>query len=224
VVGAALPMLLAQDAARLRRVRVIAHGDSAEQAVAMLGAAVPDVVLFECPAVSAATRAQVEHAMHTLHAAAAIVIYGFAARADLDALRGPELALLRAPVETLELERLCLGLVVSLCQDREARTSGPAPAHDAPIPTRRFSSEQLARVAGTATTIACECPRHLAELILGLDAFEQYSARCESRDDQDAALHHHLRITAATSRALFEDALERVAAHEGIALPSTLTR
>jgi len=215
-------MLLAQDAARLRRVRVIAHGHSAEQAAAMLGEAVPDVVLIECPAVSVATRAQVEHAMHTLHAGAAIVIYGFAARADLDALRQPELALLRAPVDALELERLCLGLVVSLCQDQDAPTQGPA--HDAPIPARRFSSEQLARVAGAAGTIACECPRHLADLILGLDAFEQYSARCESRDDQDAALHRHLRITAATSRALFEDALERVAAHEGIALPSTVTR
>lgn len=224
VVGAALPMLLAQDAARLRRVRVIAHGDSAEQAAATLGEAVPDVLLFECPAVSAATRAQVEHAMRTLHAAAAIVIYGFATRADLDALRQPELALLRAPVDALELERLCLGLVASLCQDRNAAGTERAPAPAETIPTRRFSSEQLARVSGAASTIACECPRHLADLILGLDAFEQYSARCESRDDKDSALHRHLRITAATSRALFEDALERVAAHDGIALPSTRGR
>jgi DNA-binding transcriptional MerR regulator len=221
VVGTALPLLLERDASRFRRVRVIAHGERAAAAAAMLGEDSPDVALLECPAVSAATGGQVAQAMHTLHAGAAIVVYGFGARADLDALRRPDVALLHAPVDALELERLCLALVVSPGQRWEAPAPVRPPADDAPIAPRRFSSEQLARMAGIASTIACECPRHLADLILGLDAFEQYSANCENRDDKDAALHRYLRITAACGRALFEDALARVAEHEGIELRAT---
>lgn len=218
VIGAVLPMLIEQDAASMRRMRVLAHGDDAEQTLTMLGDDTPDVVLIECPVVSAASAAQVMQAMRLLDAPAAIVIYGFGARADLQALRRPEVALLRAPAEAQDVERLCLGLVASLDEDWLPEFAPRPLAKDAPVPPRHFTSEQLARVTGVANTIACECPRHLADLILGLDAFEQYSLTCENRDDKDAALHHFLRITAASSRALLEDALERVARHEGIEL------
>lgn len=59
---------------------------------------------------------------------------------------------------------------------------------------------------------------HLADIVLSLRAFEEYNEACESLSPEDAALHHYLWRRAAQARALFEDAIERVAEAEGIPL------
>lgn len=84
---------------------------------------------------------------------------------------------------------------------------------------RRWDDDALAEFAGLSTTIACECPRHVAELLMQLSHFEAYSAECEHRSPEDADLHRSLRHMAATARARFEAALEHVARHEGLLLP-----
>ena len=54
-----------------------------------------------------------------------------------------------------------------------------------------------------------------------LSHFEAYSAECEHRSAADSTLHAYLRQVAAASRARFEAALEHVALHEGLLLPSS---
>jgi len=85
-----------------------------------------------------------------------------------------------------------------------------------PVPARRWDDEALASFAGLSTTIACECPRHLADLLVMLSHFEAYSADCEHRSPEDAELHAYLRQVTALARAQFETALEKVARHEGL--------
>ena len=92
------------------------------------------------------------------------------------------------------------------------------PAGDAA--PRRFDDATLTDFAGLTSTIACECPRHVAELLMQLSNFEAYSADCENRSPEDAALHAYLKRVAGASRALFESALERVAMQEGLMLPA----
>ena len=75
--------------------------------------------------------------------------------------------------------------------------------------------------ANLSPTIACECPRHVAELLMQLSHFEAYSAECAHRNPADADLHAYLRRVATASRARFEAALEHVALHEGLLLPSS---
>ena len=216
-VGAVLPTLLAQDGVRLRHARVLACGETVSQVRDALGDRSPDVVLLERPAVTAATGEEITSAMVALGARAAVLVYGFGNRVELETLRRPEVALVRAPAEAMEIDRLCLGLVASLHDEWPAPVVVERPiAGDATVPPPRWSRDTLARVAGMSNSIACECPRHLADLIMSLCSFEDYSAACENRDDKDAALHHHLKLTAATSRSLFEDALRRVAGHEGL--------
>ena len=53
---------------------------------------------------------------------------------------------------------------------------------------------------------------------MGLVAFESYSAECENRSSEDAALHAYLHATTAQARAMLEDALTRVVEAEGIEL------
>lgn len=78
----------------------------------------------------------------------------------------------------------------------------------------------LIRITRTLTTLYCECPRHLDDLLLTLGTFERYSAECANRTPEDAVLHQHLQRVAGSARVLFEDALVRVARSEGLALPS----
>lgn len=92
------------------------------------------------------------------------------------------------------------------------------PAIDARLPQRRYGEQVLRRVAAMPSGVACECPGHVAELLLQLSHFEDYSARCMHRSPEDAELHADLRRAAATARSIFEMALERVAAHEGLDL------
>jgi hypothetical protein len=83
---------------------------------------------------------------------------------------------------------------------------------------RRFDDATLTALVGRLPNLACECPRHIAELLMQLAGFETYSAGCASCSPADAALHAYLHEVAGTARTLFESALERVAEHEGVAL------
>ena len=83
---------------------------------------------------------------------------------------------------------------------------------------KKYSDETLARVANISTAVLCECPRHVAELLTQLSSFEQYSQECVNKNSVDQQLHEHLAEVSGQARALFEHALELIAAHEGIAL------
>ncbi len=78
---------------------------------------------------------------------------------------------------------------------------------------RRFSAVDLAEAAALQDTLACECPRHLAEMLTSLGSFEEYSASCSVDNWQDAATHARIYTYACQARHLLEKALE--AALEG---------
>ncbi len=86
------------------------------------------------------------------------------------------------------------------------------------ISSRKYSEATLSRVAGISTNVLCECPRHVAELISQLASFEEYSQDCLNNTAEDAHLHAYLTSISGSARALFENALEKIAALEGIDL------
>jgi len=88
----------------------------------------------------------------------------------------------------------------------------------APATPRRFDDALLTAIAALPSTSACECPRHVAELLMQIASFESYSAECASRNPADAELHAHLHQIAGVARQLFESAIEAVARHEGLSL------
>ena len=89
---------------------------------------------------------------------------------------------------------------------------------DTEIPAPRLSHEAVMRLAASTPHTQCECPHHLADILLGLRAFEEYSADCENRNEEDAELHRYLWRRTAQARALFEEAIEHLAEVEGISL------
>ena len=87
---------------------------------------------------------------------------------------------------------------------------------DRTVPARRFSNKQLSELSKLSNTINCECPKHITELVRDLVAFEIYSAECESRNSQDAALHAYLHATTAQARSMLEESLLHLMRVEGI--------
>jgi hypothetical protein len=131
-------------------------------------------------------------------------------------LRARGHAVLRSPLDLAELDRLCRDAI----HPEAAPARPPSPSNPLEtVPSRRFDDRSLVQIAQASTTLYCECPRHVVELLLSLGTFERYSAECENRSPADATLHRYLQRVAGSARVLFEDALVLVARSEGLALP-----
>lgn len=138
-----------------------------------------------------------------------IVVYGYGPASLIESGRRLGLWMVRGP--------LSRQTFIDLCRLGDIPAAVPPPMREEDdVPPPRFDSATLARIATTTPSIRCECPQHMADLVFRLHAFERYSADCQNRNEQDAALHAHLRVCAGKARGLFEDALAFLIAMEGM--------
>ena len=186
-----------------------------DQAEGMLKDAHADLLLVEVSELDEAAPPQVAAVRRVSHAAAVLVLYRFSSSATIRQLREQGCLVARVPGELAEL--------VLLCQAAMANGRPPAREQRAELPRRRrFSEESLAAVSAAVNNVACECPRHLADILLMLGSFERYSAQCASRSPEDAQLHQALQLAAGQSLAILEEAMERLARAEGLPLPAPM--
>lgn len=153
-------------------------------------------LVVDMPSLSEANAEEVINRFDPSSARRAVVIYRFAARQQLRALSQHGFRLLKGPLEPFALVNL-LGTA-----DR-----GPK--------SRRFAEHELQQIMAMESDVVCECPRHVSELIVSLNQFEDYSKACVDQTDQDAALHRKLFELASDARALMEDALDEIISVEG---------
>ena len=133
-----------------------------------------------------------------------LVIYAFGTEASARALSDSGVAVRRDPFVGRELTLWV----------REARVVPATVQTGWQVSPRRFTDEDLARLASIQSPVSCECLRHMAELVGQLAGFERYSQDCASTGPADAALHRELFRTAGVARTMFEAALQRVVANE----------
>lgn len=208
LVGTALSVRAAAGPPSLQ---VTARCADVEQAEVALRGAAADLLAIEVPALRDETAATVDALATTVGARAAIVAYRCGTEGAAAALRRRGVVVLRAPLRLADLEwlgRAALGWHEAI----------PMPAPTPPPP--RFDERTLAQLAQVSTAVRCECPRQVVDLLLSLGAFERYSSECGNVGPRDAELHRELARVAGTARALFEDALRRIAEAEGIELPA----
>ncbi len=142
-----------------------------------------------------------------------LVLYNFGQQWVIESMRQAGVLVRREPISDSELADLIRSVMLV-----NARTTLAQTPLGGMIPPRRYNDETLMRVARIPSTVLCECPRHVAEIITQLASFEQYSAECLNRSAKDAQLHAYLSSVSGSARALFEQALEKIAEHEGISL------
>lgn len=176
-----------------------------------------DVLVVEQPTLQKETAVQVGDWIARVNASRAILVYRFASQNTVQQLPHSKCSTLRAPADPQTVQNHCIAVTGQRPAGSATETDQAlSPADSAP--PRRYDDETLARLATVSTAVKCECPRHLAELISGLSAFEQYSTECESRDPKDAALHAYLNATASRARHMIETALAQVIEAENITL------
>lgn len=212
IVGEALAARAELAAPRFPLLRVVATCADRERAAAALRGVTADLLAIELPALREDAVEFVDALTAAVGARRAVVAYRFATEAAVRELRRRGHAVAHAPIDLAEVESAGAAALVV----REVAPAGPLAASPPP----RFNERTLAQLALASTTVRCECPRHIVELLLSLGAFERYSAECENRNPADAELHRYLGRVAGNARALFEEALVRVAQAEGIALPA----
>lgn len=227
VIGAACGTRLQRPAVQRRLIGslvLLGPFDDAAQAAAALDTAAVDALLIHAPRLHDGWLASFAAAAPALADVPKAVLYRYAPDAVCEALAGAGTALLRDPQPDAVLAQW-LSLLAMTAAPASPLASPALPADaDGPVAPRRWDDAALADFAGLSSTVACECPRHVAELLVQLSQFEAYSAECEARSTADAELHAYLGRVAAGARARFEAALERVARHEGLLMPDDRAR
>ena len=191
---------------------VVAYSHDLRQAAADARLQKAEVLVLELPTVHPETGLEILQLLRQSNAERLVIVYGFGTRRAVASLERPNVTTIRAPVGLAELRRACQRLA-----PQTATRSNQPPVEVAPRPpAQRFTREQLSRLAQLPTSVVCECPHQLAELISSVNAFEEYSDQCEDRSPRDAALHAFLRDAAGHARAHLEEGLSRVIAEEGL--------
>ena len=140
-----------------------------------------------------------------------VVIYGFSSASLTERLRREGVSVLRAPVDHEE-------IIDSVRRPRGASPIDGNKRVDLVV-ARSIDDQVLDYLSLIETSVECECPKHLVDIIRTLNRFEDYCVSCENRNDADAALHVALRATTAAARASFEQSLVEVIENEEIELP-----
>lgn len=162
-----------------------------------------DALVVEALSLQPDTAEAILAAARTLGARAVGVIYSFGTVRATDMLRAAGVRLYREPNAHTELDQVLQELSQLVYVDAVYGKLEPLRRN-----ARRFTDRQLDIFANASQTIACECPRHLVDLIRQLDAFERFSDGCAVRSSLDEQLHRHLGDVANRARLMLEDAME----------------
>lgn len=218
VVGVSLARRIAAAGTDTCPLEVQASCARLEQAPGLAPAGGTEVLLVELSELDESALPRIAAARAALHAAAVVVLYRFCASATIRALRAQGWLVARVPAE--------MGELAPLCRSALGGQRLPAPRSASASPTRpaprRFDEDALASINAAGTSISCECPRHLSDLVLMVGSFERYSAQCASRNPEDARLHQDLELAAGRARVILEAALEQLARADGLPLPPAL--
>ncbi|MEY4766392.1 MAG: hypothetical protein RI907_3065 [Pseudomonadota bacterium] len=190
---------------------LVAQAEAAPGAELGLRQVKAEVLLADLGAIHMETVDWLVRVQHLLGARQMVVIYGFAPQQVLDALRVRGAVLKRSPLSPEDLLSGVREAVRGWQSVSEALRQLPEPA-----PAPRFDPASLHQFIAGMPRVACECPRHLADLVTMLSQFEAYSADCETRQPADVALHAYLYRVAGHARAMLEDALLTLARAEGL--------
>ncbi len=174
-----------------------------------------NIVVVETPTINAKTKEQMSKIIEITGAWHIVIIYGFANQQQIEELQSSQITVVRSAVDVQELARLCI-FHSGGSERLPGLQAGSTLHYEQTIPSRKFSNAQLNNLASISSTIKCECPKHMSDIVKDLVSFEIYSAECENENDQDAALHSYLHATTAQARSMLEEAMSHLIRVEGI--------
>ena len=215
LLGEDFPLRVLDGMADFDGIELIGHEDSLQDWKRNHPGTLVHVAIIETPTINEQTRKYVADLLKESGIWHVVVLYGFGSQQEINQLQCPQVSAIRASIDVYELARLCMDRTGGDSKNIVALENATVYLEDS-IPTRRYSSKQLDSLARVTSSIQCECPKHISDLIKNLVAFEIYSAECENKNDDDMRLHAYLHATTAQARAILEDALTHIIRHENI--------
>jgi DNA-binding transcriptional MerR regulator len=169
-----------------------------------------DVLLFNYSALQSTQAQQLIHLTQRLSSSmGTMVIYNYSNSTTIQTLETAGIPCLKTPLNSTDVREL-----LDIFYEK-ARLNINTPRKT----EKKFSSEDLETISALDYSLYCECPRHLAGLLMSLNGFVSYSEQCLDVSPKDAAIHRFLRTMAADAIASIESGLELVLTAEDITLP-----
>ncbi|MGM0558317.1 MAG: MerR family transcriptional regulator [Myxococcota bacterium] len=179
-----------------------------------------DIVLVELDLLGENPAKSIGQCIQTLDPGGVIVLFDFATASTMKTILATGARMMQAPArlpvlhqEIRDLAHITRGKGHPIRPNLELL---PSPDEALRAPKRRFRDDQLARLRELSSDVECECPNHLAGLVSGLLAFEQYSRGCESKNPEDASLHRTLASGTGKARQIVEELLLQVCIQDGL--------
>ncbi|MEE4278187.1 MAG: MerR family transcriptional regulator [Halieaceae bacterium] len=192
--------------ARLSRTE---FSDLDDEGIAAVGEC--DVLVVECASLGSAQIERLRALRGAKVARNLIVTYRFGNRRWLEELETAGVASMEFPPEG---GRLAFEIARSVAESEV--TVGESNLGDLiAAKPREFNAAELSAAANLKSTLDCECPRHIAELITALANFEEYSASCSVDNWHDAAVHACIYAYTGQARHLMEKAMHAVLEERG---------
>ncbi|MBU6247682.1 MAG: hypothetical protein KGN77_07985 [Xanthomonadaceae bacterium] len=180
----------------------------------------PRVLVLDLPLLGNDPQAVVKALEESVRPDLTMIVYAFAKWDLVQALRADKRHVVRAPISVRALRANLTHLIVRSLLGEPAKAAAPVIREPVlptePPPPRRFDDVQLAHLQEIIPNVDCECPNQVADLVLALNAFENYSNECKNRNADDAKVHAMLARATGHARALMELAMTELCAFEKI--------
>lgn len=173
-----------------------------------------DILLFNFSALQSDQSQQIIHWAKGLNTVGTMVLHTYSNSSSIQALEAAGIPCVKSPAKPAEIRQV-LDLFIHKAQSAK---NVPRRAE------KKFSPEELETLSTLSYSLYCECPRHLAGLLMSLNGFVSYSEQCLDASPKDTIVHQILRNLAADSTALIESGLELVLRAEEIELPGMGTK
>ena len=176
-----------------------------------------DILILQAGSLQTGVHKELIEAQNAWRATSAAVFYRFSSAAARAELTDAGVEVLSEPSDDKSLRQWLATLQKNDARGRKPadvrHSTPPVPVGliEQPVSPPLFDDAALTQFAGLSTTVACECPSHLAELLLQVSSFEKYSSECANISAADTRLHAYLQHVAGSARLLFVKALEQVA-------------
>ena len=161
-----------------------------------------DFIIAEIPTVNQGTLKTIQKILKQSKASKLLCAYDFGKESDIATLTTHDTGTVSLPLNHSDITDWCSSNFPNYMQSTSTE--------------RLLTDQDISNIVSAGSTINCECPRHLGDLIHKLTAFEKYSSECEVRNSKDAEIHQEIETTTSKSRYLLEEVLRKLAKVEGI--------
>lgn len=220
VLDEALPEQIKTNPREMEDVQVVWAGVNVEELEAKAPLLKPGVLVLDLDRLGSSPLDRARDLQRVANADLVLVLYRFAKREVVEKIAEIGGRPVKAPVSLRALRTQMMSIIVrDIFNKKGDRVSDQADFLPGPTPPpRTFTSAQLGTLQEIQSVVDCECPNHLSDILQRLNAFEDYSRRCENKNDKDAQIHHLLYVHTGQARHLMEEALRVLVKYEGLSI------